>query len=52
LIKEPLIVRQEESIARLEKVLVNAMGYGNSLFHIGVVGKGGGGKTFLLKRWV
>jgi dephospho-CoA kinase len=47
-IDEPLIVGQEEAYAKLERFVMNAER--ESFFRIGVVGKGGSGKTLLLKR--
>jgi len=44
-IHEPLIVGQERSFAKLEKLVIDS-----ELSCIGVVGKGGSGKTLLLKR--
>jgi hypothetical protein len=48
LIQEPLIVGQEKSFTTLEMWLIDANV--NSLSRIGIVGKGGSGKTLLLKR--
>eukprot|EP00253_Pinus_taeda_P015978 PITA_15978 len=48
LIGEPLIVGQEKAFTTLEGWLINADV--KSLSRIGVVGKGGSGKTLLLKR--
>jgi Leucine-rich repeat (LRR) protein len=47
-IDETLIVGQEEAYAKLEKFVMAEEK--QSLFRIGVVGKGGSGKTLLLKR--
>lgn len=48
-IEEPLIVGQEDAFAVLERFVVEAEEEGSSLFRIGVVGKGGAGKTLLLR---